>query len=102
MAQEEQSVASMTKDELQAKVYELEAELARKERESERRERRSSSRRADRRELSDTTRDTTNRIVDEYTKLFRGFNLAYLESVRATADAVGSFAEEVARRNPAD
>ena len=101
MAEGEQPVVSMSRDELEARVLQLEAELERKERALQRREREQERReRSDRRELTDTTRDTANRTIDEANKLFRGFTLAYIEGLRAAADAFGTFADEVSRRNP--
>ena len=85
--------------ELRARVDQLEVDLARKDREL------SSARRAQRpeeRELSETTRETTNRTIDEANKLFRGLTLGYLEGLRTAADAVSTFADEVTRRTPSD
>jgi hypothetical protein len=85
--------------ELRARVDQLEADLSRKDRElsSVRR-----GRRPEERELTETTRETTNRTIDEVNKLFRSLTLGYLEGLRTAADAVGTFADEVARRSPAE
>ena len=103
MAEAEQPVVSMSRDELEARVLQLEAEVERKDRALQRRERDAERReRSERRELTDSTRDTANRLIDETNKLVRGFTLAYVEGLRAAADAFGTFADEVSRRNPPD
>jgi hypothetical protein len=103
MADEAQPVSSLTKDELQARVYELEAELQRKERALERAERASErrERRPERRE-TESARKTIDRTVDEANRTVRGLTLAYLEGLRTAANAVEEFAREVERRNPPD
>jgi hypothetical protein len=91
---------------LRARLEVLEAELRMRNRElaSMRRERRSEKRedRRDRRDITETTRNIFERADDQNRRFARAIVLSQLEQLRLTAELVGSFADEVARRNPAD
>ncbi len=97
-----------SREELEARIRALEAQLVLKERESassddrrsedrrsdDRRERR----RAEVRDNADATREATDRTLNEATRLFRALTQAHIEGLRAVTDTVGTFADEVARR----
>jgi hypothetical protein len=90
-------LSGASRDELEARIRALEAQLATKERESasdNRRERR----RAEIRDNAEATREVANRSFDEATRLFRAFTMAHIEGLRAVTDTVGTFADEVAKR----
>jgi len=94
---------------LRARVEVLEAELRMRNRElsdlrRERRERRERPReeRRERRDMGETAREIVERADEEGRRFVRAMVLTQLEQLRMTADLVGSFAEEVVRRNPAD
>jgi hypothetical protein len=94
-----------TRDELEARIRALEAQLASKERDLERAERESAAsdsrrerRRAEIRDNTEATRETANRTYDEASRLFRAFTMAHIEGLRAVTDTVGTFADEVAKR----
>jgi hypothetical protein len=97
-----------SRESLEARVRELEAELDRKQRALERAERdadrdeRRSGRRSEHRDNIDRSRDVTERSFDEANRLFRAFTMAHVEGLRAVADAMGTFADEVTRRRDRD
>lgn len=91
---------------LRARVDELEAELARRQRVSsrsriseERRLRPESRFERSRKESVERLRDTSMQAMDEGSKLVRGLSLAYLEQLRAIADALNLFVDTVNERN---
>ena len=73
---------------LQARIKELEAELASKDKKE-------SSKKKD----DDSMGDATNRAIDEAGDVFRGSVLACVEGLRLTANVVTAFAEEVLDQN---
>jgi Mg2+ and Co2+ transporter CorA len=100
--------ATSTTQELEARIRALEAELSVARQEIGRQERPEprpsgdrARRRADR-NLVDDAKETADRTVDEVSRLFRSMTMAYAESLRTVADAVGAFSDELTRRRDAD
>src|SRR5215207_537449 len=94
-----------TRDELEARIRALEAQLEMKERDLERAERESATdpdhrarRRAEVRDNVEATREVSERTFDEASRLFRAFTQAQIEGLRAVTDMVGTFADEVSKR----
>lgn len=108
MADDASTTAASTTQELEARIRALEAELAatrqqidRRERAEHDREGRRARRRSDR-DLADDARETADRTVDEVSRLLRSMTMAYAESLRSAADAVGAFSDELTRRRDRD
>lgn len=108
MADDVPGTAAPTTQELEARIRALEAELAVARRQIEHHDRPergregSRARRRQERSLSDDARETADRTVDEVSRLFRSMTMAYAESLRTAADAVGAFSDELTRRRDED
>ena len=107
MADDAPTPAASTTQELEARIRALEAELSAARREINRgepsggREGRRSRRRSER-DLADDARETADRTVDEVSRLLRSMTMAYAESLRSAADAVGAFSDELTKRRESD
>jgi hypothetical protein len=108
MADDAPTPAATTTQDLEARIRALEAELAAARREinrgepSERDSEGRRGRRRSERDLADDARETADRTVDEVSRLLRSMTMAYAESLRSAADAVGAFSDELTRRRDRD
>ena len=72
---------------LRDRVEELEAELKSK----------GKTKTTDEKPLADLLKNTSNRAMDNTTKLVRGITLAYLEQLRLAANVANAFADDVSQ-----
>jgi hypothetical protein len=101
VADDAKPMSEMTKEELLARVAELEAEVDRKERALDRRARAESrGGQTPGYQVTDSMGELSRRSIDETNRLVRGLTLAHVEGFRAAADVLGAFADSIAKRNP--
>ncbi|MFN0073456.1 MAG: hypothetical protein ACKVVP_18400 [Chloroflexota bacterium] len=104
MADEAQASTGMSREELEARVIALEAELRRKDQEQQRDRNEAGSKesRSERSSTVESTRELVDKTNDEARRLVRAVTLAQVEGLRTFADALGTFADEFSRRRQDD